>query len=46
MFILVTLFLPMGLSSLWGKAKSAVWRPRPGPTEPAAAPPVLEEVMK
>ena len=27
-FILVTLFLPMGLSSLFGRAKSLVWRSR------------------
>ena len=27
-FILVTLFLPLGLSSLFAKAKDLVWRPR------------------
>ena len=46
-FILVTLFLPMGLSSLLGKAKSAVWRSREAPTAPAAASaPLLDEVQK
>jgi urea transport system permease protein len=46
-FILVTLFLPMGLSSLLGRAKSLVWRSRATPTAPAAASaPVLEEVRK
>ena len=30
-FILVTLFLPLGLSSLVGRAKDAVWRPRATP---------------
>ena len=30
-FILVTLFLPLGLSSLLGKAKDMVWRPRATP---------------
>ncbi|WP_019180442.1 urea ABC transporter permease subunit UrtC [Microbacterium yannicii] len=48
-FILVTLFLPMGLSSLFSKARSALWRPRnsslTAPAVPASAP-VLEEVKK
>jgi len=30
-FILVTLFLPLGLSSLLGRAKDLVWRPRATP---------------
>ena len=46
-FILVTLFLPMGLSSLFGKAKGLVWRSRATPVEPAAvAAPELEEVNR
>ena len=53
-FILVTLFLPMGLSSLLGRAKYLLRRPRTAP--PASAPvpapvpadsaPVLDEVKK
>lgn len=47
LFILVTLFLPMGLSSLLGKAKDLVWRRRGTPSAPAvAAGPTLEEVSK
>jgi urea transport system permease protein len=46
-FILVTLFLPMGLSSLLSRAKGLVWRSRAVPIAPAAAAaPVLEEVKK
>jgi urea transport system permease protein len=56
-FILVTLFLPMGLSSLFGRAKGLVWRPRATPSaalpdpalvlEPAVEPDAeLEEVRK
>ncbi|PZU40554.1 MAG: urea ABC transporter permease subunit UrtC [Microbacterium sp.] len=46
-FILVTLFLPMGLSSLVGRAKDALWRSRSKP--PAStdtATPALEEAKK
>jgi len=35
-FILVTLFLPLGLSSLVGRAKDAVWRPRATPLATAS----------
>ncbi|WP_435749198.1 urea ABC transporter permease subunit UrtC [Microbacterium sp. PMB16] len=49
-FILVTLFLPMGLSSLLGRAKHLLWRPRTAPSATASAPadsaPVLDEVKK
>ena len=34
-FILVTLFLPMGLSSLFGRAKGLVWRSRDTPARAA-----------
>jgi urea transport system permease protein len=36
-FIGVTLFLPMGLSSLLGKAKDLIWRSRPAPVPATAA---------
>lgn len=46
MFILVTLFLPMGLSSLFGTAKGLVWRPRETPPAALADPaPVLEPAL-
>jgi urea transport system permease protein len=52
-FILVTLFLPMGLSSLLAKGKNALWRPKAAPLsvvevpQPGeAAEPVLDEVKK
>lgn len=52
-FILVTLFLPMGLSSLLVKGKNALWRPKAAPLsvvevpQPGeAAEPVLDEVKK
>lgn len=47
-FILVTLFLPMGLSSLLGRAKHLLWRPRTAPpaSVPADSAPVLDEVKK
>ncbi|WEO78749.1 urea ABC transporter permease subunit UrtC [Cryobacterium sp. SO2] len=47
LFILVTLFLPMGLSSLVGKVTGLVWRPRgtPAPTATTAAP-EFDEVKK
>ncbi|NYF09032.1 urea transport system permease protein [Leifsonia sp. AK011] len=35
-FILVTLFLPLGLSSLLGRAKDMVWRPRATPLATAS----------
>jgi len=49
LFILVTLFLPLGLSSLFGKLRGLLWRSRGAPNEVAsavAAGPVLEEVKK
>ncbi|MFY9712943.1 MAG: urea ABC transporter permease subunit UrtC [Microbacterium sp.] len=49
-FIVVTLFLPMGLSSLLGRAKHLLWRPRTAPpafaSDPADSAPVLDEVKK
>lgn len=36
-FILVTLFLPMGLFSLVGRVRSMAWRSRAMPVDPAAA---------
>jgi urea transport system permease protein len=46
-FILVTLFLPMGLASLFGRAKDALWRSRgkpPASTGPST--PALEEAKQ
>lgn len=43
LFILVTLFLPMGLSSLFVRLKDMVWRPRQAV---ATAAPALDEVKK
>jgi urea transport system permease protein len=37
LFILVTLFLPMGLSSLFGRLKSLVWRSPDAPASAASA---------
>jgi len=45
LFILVTLFLPMGLSSLLGKVARLIWPSRPKPAAASAAPsPALDEV--
>jgi urea transport system permease protein len=48
LFIVVTLFLPMGLSSVFGRIRSLLWRPRV--VTPVAAPivvsPPLAEVKK
>jgi urea transport system permease protein len=47
LFILVTLFLPMGLSSLFGRVRAVVWRSRGAPlVAPAVALPALGEVEK
>jgi urea transport system permease protein len=46
-FILVTLFLPMGLSSLLGRVKDALWRSRSKPpASTATATPALEEAKR
>ena len=50
-FILVTLFLPMGISSLFGKAKGLMWRSRDTPPASPSAPelvrePDIQEVQK
>jgi urea transport system permease protein len=45
-FILVTLLLPMGLSSLFGRAKRSLRRPRVAPPTAAQPTPVLEEVSR
>ena len=42
-FILVTLFLPMGLSSLFARAKGLVWRPRDTPPAALADPALVLE---
>jgi urea transport system permease protein len=47
LFILVTLFLPMGLSSLLGRVTGLVWRSRRTPAAASAGQaPVLDEVKK
>ena len=46
-FILVTLFVPMGLSSLFSKVRGMVWRPRGTPNAISTTEtPAREEVMK
>lgn len=45
-FILVTLFLPMGLSSLFGKAKGLVWRPRETPPASLGDPALVLEPVE
>lgn len=45
-FILVTLFLPMGLASLFTAAKSLVWRRGAPPAPAVTVPPVTDEVKK